>query len=186
MSAAGGGGRDEMSKPLLSKPLQPLAREERNLNAYHDGELSAVARWWFERRLARSPELRAELQRLEQLGGWLRESEIEPASPDLWSAIELRLPAADAQREPATEAVPSPWATWFRPVAALGATAALALAVVLGIIGDRGAARPGVISWLDTGGRSVMVLESGDDATIVWLLDGPARGAALRRSSEAV
>ena len=158
-----------------------LERDERTLHAYHDGELGALARWRFERRLARSPALRRDLVALVELSDWLSEAHSE-TSPDLWSAIALRLPALDAQRSEANAGA-GRGASWLlshlRPIATAAATAALAIAVVVGIMGDD-AAEPPVISWLDTGGRSVMVLEGDNDATIVWLLDTPAHQFCIR------
>ena len=75
-----------------------MSRDERALQAYHDGELRGLRRWRFERRLSRSPELRAELEALKQLGVWTRECDPERPSADLWDRIALRLPALDAQR----------------------------------------------------------------------------------------
>ena len=40
----------------------------KQLHAYHDGELSGFARWRFERRLRRSPELQRELAALTRIG----------------------------------------------------------------------------------------------------------------------
>ena len=48
----------------------PQALEQ--LCAYHDGELGGVARWLFERRLRRSPELQQELEELDQIGKLVR------------------------------------------------------------------------------------------------------------------
>jgi hypothetical protein len=45
---------------------------------------------------------------------------------------------------------------------------------------------PGMIRWLDTGGRSVIVLEDQGDATIVWLLEAPEAGASEGGLREAV
>ena len=78
-------------------------------------------------------------------------------------------------------------AAYSRPIAAVAVTAALALALFLGIMEDVAPPTPGVIRWLDTGGRSVMVLEDrGDDATIVWLLDALDDGISEGESREAV
>ena len=163
-----------------------MRRDERDLQAYYDGELRGLSRWLFTRRLAKSPELQSRLADLERLGGWLRETETAVAGLDLWPAIAMRLPALDVQR--AEAGTPAPRADfeaesgsglrWLRPAAAALATAALALAVVLGIIGDGAPTAPGVISWLDTGGRSVLVLDGAEDSTIVWLLDAPTEGAS--------
>ena len=52
---------------MNSTPAEEIGRDQRDLNAYHDGELSRLRRWIFERRLARSPGLRAELEALKRL-----------------------------------------------------------------------------------------------------------------------
>lgn len=152
-------------------------RNERALHAYHDGELGRFGRWRFERRLSRSPGLRAELEALRALSRWARESQPEP-SADLWDRIALRLPAIDADRAEAGSR-PGLWSGHSRPLAALALTAALALALFLGIIQRGGSSTPGIIRWLDTGGRSVMVLDDQSDATIVWLLESPQEGASV-------
>ena len=77
-------------------------------------------------------------------------------------------------------------ATYSRPVAAVAVSAALALALFLGIMEDAAVPTPGIIRWLDTGGRSVMVLEDQGEATIVWLLDAPEDGILEGGSREAV
>jgi len=171
-----------------------FGRDQRDLNAYHDGELSGLRRWLFERRLARSPRLRAELEELERLARWIQALGPESAGVDLWDDIALRLPAIDAEsaeRRP-RRAEPRDWrgmdwlAAYSRPIAAVAVSAALALALFLGIMEDAAPPIPGMIRWLDTGGRSVMVLEDQGDATIVWLLDVPEDGAPEGGSREAV
>ena len=163
------------------------SRDERALHAYHDGELRGLRRWRFERRLSRAPELRAELEALKQLAEWTRECEAERPTADLWDSIALRLPALDAQRAESPRRPGRGFAIAFaRPLTALALTGALALALFLGIIRDDSPPAPGVISWLDTGGRSVMVLENPGNATIVWLLDPSAEGASVRGSRAAV
>jgi anti-sigma factor RsiW len=153
-------------------------REERTLHAYHDGELRGFARWRFERRLARSPALQHELRSLAELGEALRARRPQAREPELWDRIALRLPAEDARRAAAAaEAIgPRRRLAWLPPLGA--ATAAL---VVAALVAQQWLATPvhpraGVVRWMDSRGRSVMVLE--DDAksevTIIWLLDGEA------------
>jgi len=77
-------------------------------------------------------------------------------------------------------------AAYSRPIAAVAVTAALALALFLGIMEDAAPPMPGMIRWLDTGARSVMVLEDQGDATIVWLLEVPEAGASEGGLREAV
>ena len=148
-------------------------RDELALHAYHDGELRGLGRWRFERRLARSPALRRELEALTRVRELVRESEELSAAPDLWGAIEQRLPAADARRAEAEAAradggLLAPLGWLVRPLgAAAAAAAAAALAFVL-LSGDNPTG--GVIRWMDSGGRSVMVLEGDEEVTIIWVI----------------
>ena len=156
-------------------------RDERRLHAYHDGELRGLARWRFKRRLARSPALQKELRGLAELGLLLRERAAEAPEPELWDRIALRLPAEDARREAeASEPAAARSFGWLRP---LGAAAALAVAALAAQQWLTAPALPqaGVVRWMDSRGRSVMVLEEDaqqEKVTIIWLLDGgPATGA---------
>lgn len=182
---------------MNSTRAETFGRDQRDLNAYHDGELSGLRRWIFERRLARSPQLRAELAELGRVSQWVQELRPQSASVDVWDDIALRLPAIDAthdeQRGGRDEwREPRAWlgmdwlAAYARPITAVAVTAALALALFLGIMEDTAPPMPGMIRWLDTGGRSVMVLEDQGDATIVWLLDAPEMGNSEGGSREAV
>jgi anti-sigma factor RsiW len=152
-----------------STPAEGAGRDQRDLNAYHDGELSGLRRWIFERRLVRSPRLRTELEELKRVSQWVQELDPQSARIDVWDDIALRLFAIDATREDQREGrdewqEPRAWlgmdwlAAYSRPIAAVAVTAALALALFLGIMEDTAPPAPGMISWLDTGGRSVMVL----------------------------
>jgi anti-sigma factor RsiW len=198
---------------------EEIGREQRDLNAYHDGELSGLRRWIFERRLSRSPSLRAELEELKRLARWVQGMGPQAPSVDVWEDVALHLPAIDAQfaeqrqgraeqrqgraeqrqgraeqrqgraeqRQGRAERRGMDWlAAYSRPLAAAGVTAALALALFLGIMEDAAPPTSGVIRWLDTGGRSVMVLEDQGDATIVWLLDALDDGISEGESREAV
>ena len=193
---------------MNSTPADEIGREQRDLNAYHDGELSGLRRWLFERRLSRSPRLRAELEELKRLAHWVQGVGVQPPSADVWGDIALHLPAIDAQlaeqrqsraeqrqsraeqrqrRDEWRERRGMDWlAAYSRPLAAAAVTAALALALFLGIMEDAAPPTPGIIRWLDTGGRSVMVLEDQGDATIVWLLDALEDGISEGGSREAV
>ena len=193
---------------MNSTGAEEMGRDQRDLNAYHDGELSGLRRWLFERRLLRSPRLRAELEELKRLARWVQGVDAQPPSVDVWDDIALRLPAIDAQlveqRQRRVEQRQGlaeqrqrrdEWRGWrgmgwlaaySRPLAAVAVTAALALALFLGIMEDALSPTPGIIRWLDTGGRSVMVLEDQGDATIVWLLDPLEDGISKGGSREAV
>ncbi len=175
-----------------------IGREQRDLHAYHDGELRGLRRWLFERRLSRSPRLRAELEALGRVGHWVRELGEAPRRIDVWDDVALRLPAIDAERvEPRGERRPGRAGRWdwrgmdwlaaySRPLAAAGVAAALALALFLGIMEETGPRKAGIIRWMDTGGRSVMVLEDEGEATIVWLLEALDEGISEGASREAV
>ena len=193
---------------MNSTGAEEMGRNQRDLNAYHDGELSGLRRWLFERRLSRSPRLRAEFEELERLARWVQGAGVQPPSVDVWDDIALRLPAIDAQfgeqrqrrgeqrqrrdeqrqrRDERRERRGVDWlAAYSRPIAAVAVTAALALALFLGIMEDAAPPMPGMIRWLDTGGRSVMVLEDQGGATIVWLLEAPEAGASEGGVREAV
>ena len=164
------------------------AAEERNLHAYHDGQLGPVARWWWRRRIARSPGLREQLEQLAEVGNWVRETDSQQ-TPDLWDRIARRLPEIDAARAATTAdesgLLPESlgrtpgWmarSTGLRPIMVASVTAAVAVAVALGTMGDGPGQRPGAVRWLDTGGRSVIVLDNPDAATIFWLLESPVEG----------
>jgi anti-sigma factor RsiW len=147
-------------------------RVSQQLHAYHDGELRGLARWRFERRLARDPALRGELAALEETGRLLREAEAAEASPDLWDAIRSRLPALAAERAAAEEPLAPPrsrlWA--LSPLVGVGA-AAVALALAISVEwGD--ASLPGSVRGLDPRGDSLMVLQDDREATIIWVIEG--------------
>ncbi len=154
------------------------------LCAYHDGELRGLARWRFERRLRREPGLRRELAALGRVGDLVRGSEAA-AQPDLWDRIELRLPAVDAQRagsDVARSVAPAPW---WRPLGALAAaTAAVVVAVYVGLV-EPSRVPGGAVRWMDSGGRSVLVVDDAEsDVTIIWLLDDAAESAARGGSGD--
>ncbi len=149
--------------------------EERVLHAYHDGELRGFSRWRFERRLARSPALQRELRGLAELGMLLREREADAAGPDLWDRIALRLPAADARRAAeATERGRARRMGWLPPLGAAVATLAVAALVAQQWLTPAALEQAGVVRWMDSRGRNVMVLEDDESnaTTIIWLLDG--------------
>ena len=157
-------------------------RDARALHAYHDGELQGFARWRLERRLARSPELQLELREIAELGTLLRQRASEAPGPELWDRIALRLPAADARRATTTqERGLRRRLGWLPPLGAAAATLAVAVLVAQQWLAPAAVERAGVVRWMDSRGRSVMVLEEDQqsDVTIIWLLDGgPSIGAA--------
>src|SRR5262245_5191154 len=144
------------------------------LQAYYDGELSGLARWWLERRLRRSPALRAELAALARVGEWVRDAHVEEAAPDVWDSIALRLHAIDARRAD----VRAPRRSWVGWLAVPGAVVSAAIAAVLAyheLAPVKPPAATGVVRWLDSGGRDVMVLEGDPGTTIIWVLDAPKK-----------
>jgi anti-sigma factor RsiW len=154
--------------------------ESEVLHAYHDGELGRLARWRTERRLARDPEARAELVRLARVRSAVREAASGAPVPELWPGIAERLAALDAElgREATAGRGVSPVLSpagaglraWLRPLAA-GAAVAAAAAAWLVFSAPTEAVDQGVVRWLYTRGRPVMVLDRPEDATIIWLLD---------------
>lgn len=152
-------------------------RDTELLHAYHDGELGGFARWRMERRLARDPAAREELARLAELRTAVREVAMAPAGPDLWAGIQARLASFDAASAADQESAERTFVhasgglrAWLRPLAA-GALAAAAMVAWLVLSAPTESASSGVVRWLYTRGRPVMVLEQPDDATIIWLLD---------------
>jgi anti-sigma-K factor RskA len=149
------------------------------LQAYCDGELGAWARWRFERRLERSPELRRELAALAALGDLVRESEAAVAAPDLWEEIARRLPAVDAERAEAAWAGRRPGLLkWYlKPVGAVVAVGAVAVALAFALLTGE-TAPSGVVHWVDGGDRNVMVLDGEGDVTVIWVFDSVTEGAS--------
>ena len=156
-----------------------------DLEAYHDRELS----WWRRRRaeagLRRSPELRRELELLQQISSAVATSEGAPSSPDLWGAISGQLVGIDREGRAQGGAASAPrpsgllgtsgWSglLGWKPIGLAVAAGAAVLAVGLwnapGTVPDEQTG--GVLRYLDTGGRSVMVVEA-QDVTIIWLMEG--------------
>ena len=154
------------------------------LSAYHDGELQGRARWRLAWRLRREPALRRELASLGRVGDLVRSVEEAP-EPDLWDRIELRLPAVDARRAE-SDAARSAGPAWWRPLGALAAAAAVVLAVYVGLF-EPAPAPGGSVRWMDSGGRSVLVIDDAEsDVTIIWLLEDAEEGAARGGSGDVV
>jgi anti-sigma factor RsiW len=161
-------------------------RDRRWLHAYHDGELGPLRRWLARRRLGRDPAVRRELAALTALHGAVRGAAPDVAVPEFWGDLSGRLRAVDAELAAAR---PSRGGLrglgWRRPLAAgVGLAAAAVVLLVL-----RTAPGPeetgGVVRWLDTRGKPVLVLENVGDATIIWLID-PAAEEARDRGVRAV
>jgi anti-sigma factor RsiW len=161
-------------------------RERLELDAYHDGELSLLARWRVERRLARDPSARRELASLDELGALLREhASAEPASPDLWNGVRARLATAPRPAPLEADDALREHTGWLP--AWLGAgLAAASVAAVMASGALAGDARPvGSVRWLDGKGKPVMVIQDDRDATIIWVLDEPKRTSGGGRDAVA-
>lgn len=158
------------------------------LHAYHDGELSRLGRWRFERALRRSPSLQRELASLRQMRGALQALDAEADAPDVWASLRPRLTGARAQARARVEAGDRGrgivW--WLAPIGAAAATAAIVLAVVYGGFFTRSPVGGGTLRWIDSEGRSVIVLDDDPDTTIIWVLDGATEGAARGGRSDVV
>jgi anti-sigma factor RsiW len=162
---------------------------EELLHAYHDGELSGFARWRFERALRRSPALQRELASLQALSRGLQALEADAPGPPIWDAIAARLPAraAAAVRPPERErGRERSFVWWLAPIGAAAATAAVVFAVVYGGLFAKAPAAGGAVRWIDSEGRSVMVLDDDPDTTIIWVLDSALEGALRGGRSDVV
>ncbi|HBZ68549.1 MAG TPA: hypothetical protein DEP35_01850 [Deltaproteobacteria bacterium] len=139
------------------------------LELFHDGELGPPAVHRLERHLGECASCRAELEGLRELRLLLGQHDATVPQPDLWGAIEARLPAIDEElhaRLPWWRRLEfGPWI--LRPLGAAVAFGAMAAVVVLA----RPPAPIDVVRSIDTSGRPVMVLPSSDDATIIWVMD---------------
>ena len=173
------------------------SKSERALHAYHDGALRGRARRRFERALERDPALGRELGLLRAVGVLAREVDAEAETPDLWDQIALRLPAEEARRAEERERREPAWRTRLfgsrgRRLVSLGTVVAAALMALLLTrflaTPEMGFAKGGVVRWVDSGGRSIMVVEDDGQtgATLIWLLDTATEGAALGGSHEMV
>ncbi|NNL86652.1 MAG: hypothetical protein HKP27_13415 [Myxococcales bacterium] len=140
-----------------------VSRKDQKMMAYHDGELSWASRWLLARSLRRDASARAELKLWGAVGEVLRKEVGEEASPDLWPEISDRLRASAEQG-----ARPSrPGWNWRWPELAAGVAAGLAIGWWALVSGST----PGEesIRWLDSGGKTVMVLQDDAEATIIWV-----------------
>ena len=158
-----------------------------DLEAYHDRELS----WWRRRRveagLRRSPELRRELDLLKQMSTAGAIAERPLASPDLWADLSGQLGAVDTEKRALVGAGPAAGRPRLRdalsgpfgwkPVGLAMAAGAAVLAVglwnPLAPLPEEPAV--GVVRYLDTGGKSVMLIDE-EDVTIIWLIEGGGIG----------
>ncbi len=155
-------------------------RRQLELEAYHDGELSWWRRWRVERRLARDPAARRDVNALGEVGQLVREVADEAAAVgdrDLWSGIEAQLAvtpapvAAGGRRERVDGGLAGPL-RWGGAIAAAGAALALTLFIGNGAETtlDRTTSLHGSVEWLDSGGEATMVLQDDEEATIIWVV----------------
>jgi anti-sigma factor RsiW len=154
-------------------------REEEALQAYYDGELGYWSRRRMKRRLERSPRLRRELAELEALSGLVLEGAADVVVPELWSGIARGLPVVDAERAAGESAAPRAVVfDWlFRPAGALVVAGAAAAALAMLLFSGE-TVPSGVVHWLDSGTRNVMVLDGEGDVTVIWVLDPVGDGAS--------
>jgi RNA polymerase sigma-70 factor (ECF subfamily) len=149
-------------------------RRARRLHAYHDGELSGFARWRFERGCAARPSSSAS----------------SPSSRGSATGCARATRSAGRRALGPDRAAPARRSTRSAPRRA-GASARARLARLAWGRRERGVAavlvvhwfnaptpsRIGVVRWLDSGPRDVMVLEAAPDTTIVWVIGPPAKRA---------
>ncbi len=167
------------------------SKSERALHAYHDGALSGRARRRFESDLERDSSLGRELELLREVGALAREIDAEAETPDLWDQIALRLPAEEALREEERAGRESRKLAWLPRLVPFGVAVAALMVLLLTRFWSTppvGYAKGGVVRWVDSGNRSIMVIEDDGQtgATLIWLLDSANEGAALGGSHETV
>jgi|GEM_PF-1470663 len=166
-----------------------MRREDRrllDLQAYHDGELSGLRRFFVARRIARDPAARRELLALRALGRELRsfDARLGEGDPALWSALRDQLPT---QRRPAAEGSARRPRFGMRAAGWLGAglAAAAAVAVALAVLPNPGdLSPPGSLRWLRSDGYPAVVLQDDREATIIWVLEGSDNAGALEKSKQ--
>ena len=143
------------------------------LDGFHDGELGRFERWRVQRHLAGCGACRDELTSLTQLGGWLRVAVSDAPTPELWDAIEPRLPLPVPERL-RVRGVPSR-PRWLQPIGVAAAAFAGTFLVTTSDSGHLASLRSvsGVVRSVYAKERQVMVLEadSAEDSTIIWLMD---------------
>ena len=154
-------------------------REEEALQAYYDGELGYWSRRKMQRRLERSSELRQQLADLEALSGLVLESAPDVVVPDLWTGIARELPVVDAERAAGEPSLPraAAFERLFRPAGALLAAGAAAAALAMLLLSGE-TVPSGVVHWVDSGTRNVMVLDGEGDVTVIWVFDPVGDGAS--------
>jgi anti-sigma factor RsiW len=150
-------------------------RTTARLHAYHDRELGPWARWRLERHLGRCAACRFELDRLRQVGDWVRGAAALEETPDLWGPITMRLPALDREVESAASPRRAVRPGFPRFAVPLGAGVAVATAalVVLTLFGSEPPRMRGAVRSLYSPTQSVMVLEDSEDSTIIWVMETP-------------
>ena len=145
------------------------------LDGFHDGELGRFERWRVQRHLAGCGACRDELTSLTQLGGWLRVAVSDAPTPELWDAIEPRLPLpVPVPARPHVRRVPLR-PRWLSPIGVAAAAFAGTFLVTTSDSGHLASlhAMSGVVRSIYAKERQVMVLEAenAEDSTIIWLMD---------------
>jgi anti-sigma factor RsiW len=151
------------------------------IERYHDGELRGLARLRARRRLARDPEARRELERLQAVGSWLRAVDEQAPTPDLWPGIREAL-VGTAVAAPTVGRTSRPWQGLRFDLRWVGAGLAAAAAVFVAwlAIGPSSSHAPqrGAIRWLDPRGHPMMVLQDDGEATIIWVPETVEEGVS--------
>jgi anti-sigma factor RsiW len=148
-------------------------RMEMLLHGYRDEELRGWHRWRVERHLAGCPACVRELEQIDRIGGWIRETAPARMGPDLWQQIAARLPAPAA---PIAAKPRSSWlGAWLAPARWAPVVAAGAMATFIWILwpGAAPIATAGVVRSIYSNDMPVVVLEGEGDTTIIWLMDDP-------------
>jgi len=175
---------------------------EQRVDAYRDGALSPRARAAFERGLASDARTQAQLRRSDALGRAIREIWSEgPPAPRVDLVIQaLRPQLARADAERVERASATRWISRVRdrlgpvPLAVAGAAALLALALaspgLMQGFGPQGRgesrsavsaagiavpnmAPPSAIYDLSQEGAPLMVFQTADGSTVIWILENP-------------
>ena len=169
-------------------------REDRRLEAYHDGELAGLGRWLLERRLERDPGLHERLDEARAVSEFVRSAASDPekasaeAPLDLWTEIGPGLSAIDRdlEAERSKRSRVFEWLVGVGRTPALTAVAAAALLLLTlfgGLLETAFEGLPvapalpasqGALRYLDTSGRPVWVSEDVEGTTIIWLMETPA------------
>lgn len=155
------------------------------LDAYFDGELSGFHRARVDRHLRRCAACRADLERLGEVGEWVREAAGTPPLLDLWASLAPRLAELESGRRPGLLG-----ASWREALQGLllprpARIAALLAAFLLLFLFSLGRPEPEpseVVQWLSPqADHEVVVLPPGAGGpTVIWVTDPEAEAGPIR------